>query len=167
MSKTTLERLVKMAELQESIEAEIAQLEAKLKERNQSLKKIAEEDLPELMIELGMMEFKLNSGRTVKIKQDFYAKIPDARFVEAVAWLDGRGFGGIVKATVTAPFGMSEKDKALQLVENLQHHGVAVELKQGIHPSTLKSFIRERLDKEERIPFDLFGIVPFNKAVIS
>lgn len=166
MSKT-LERLVKLGNLQVAIEAEIADLEARLKDRNKDLKKVSEEDLPDLMMELGMMEFKLTSGKTVKVKQDFYAKIPEARFTEAVAWLDGRGFGGIVKATVTAPFGMSERDKALELVDNLKHHGVAVEMKQGIHPSTLKSFIKERLEKEERIPFDLFGIVPFNKAVIS
>ncbi len=166
MSKT-LERLVKLGDLQVAIEAEIADLEARLKERNKDLKKVSEEDLPDLMMELGMMEFKLTSGKTVKVKQDFYAKIPDARFTEAIAWLDGRGFGGIVKATVTAPFGMSERDKALELVDNLKSHGVAVEMKQGIHPSTLKSFIKERLEKEERIPFDLFGIVPFNKAVIS
>ena len=166
MSKT-LDRLVRMADVQVSIESDIEKLEAELKERKAALRKVSEEDLPDLMIELGITEFKLASGKVVKIKPDFYTKIPDARWAEAVAWLDGRGFSGIIKSIVTAPFGLNEKERAEELLENLHEHGVSAELKQTIHPGTLKSFVKEQLSKEERIPFDLFGIVPFNKSIIS
>lgn len=162
-----LKRLVAMAELQLAIEVEIAGIEERLKQRKADLRKISEEDLPDLMMELGITQFKLASGRTVKFSPDLFTKIPDGRFPEAAAWLDGRGYSGIIKSVVTAPFGKGEKDRAETLIENLHEHGVAAELKQTIHPQTLKAFVKERIAAQEDIPFDLFGIVPFNRAVIS
>lgn len=162
-----LERLVAMADLQVKIEADIARLEEELKERKQQLRKVSEEDMPDMMIELGVKEFKLASGKVVKIKEDFYTKIPDERWADAIQWLDSRGFSGIVKSVVTAPFGLGEKDKAEELIENLHEHGVAADLKQTIHPQTLKVFVREQVQAGSKIPYDVFGIHPFNKSVIS
>jgi hypothetical protein len=158
---------VALAELQLKIETDVSDIEERLKQSKAALRKVSEEDMPDLMIELGIRQFKLSNGRKVELKEDFYTKIPDGRFSEVADWLDARGYSGIIKSLVTAPFARGERERAEALVENLHEHGVYAELKQTIHPQTLKAFIRERLAAEEAVPFDLFGIAPFNKAVIS
>lgn len=162
-----LERLVVLANLQIEIQKDVDVMELALKKRKEDLRRVSEDVLPDLMLELGMSQFKLTTGQTVKIKEDFYSKIPDERFDEAVVWLSERGFAGIVKSLVTAPFGVGEKEQAEHLLTELQEEGIAAELKQTIHASTLKAFIRERLAAQYAMPFDLFGINPFNKSIIS
>lgn len=165
-----LKRLVELAELQVSIETDVARLEAELSERKESLRRVSEEDMPDLMSELGVTEFKLASGRTVKIKEDIRFEAIDARREKlpgAIDWLTRHGYSGIVKSSVIATFAKGEKEEAEKVLEQLQAEGYAATIDEGIHPQTLKSFIKERLQNEESIPLDLFGAYPFNKAVIS
>lgn len=162
-----LKRLVKLAEMQLSIEQEVAEAEEKLKLRKALLRQISEVDLPDLMAEVGLTKFALVNGKEVKIKEDLYAKIPDDKFHDAMLWLSSNGYSGIVKSTITASFGKEEIDKAELILSELREEGVSAEMKQGVHPQTLKAFVKERLAAEEAIPFDVFGIMPFNKAVIS
>lgn len=153
--------------MQLSIELDIAEQEERLKVRKAALRQISEIDLPDLMAEVGLSEFTLSNGKKVKIKEDLYAKIPDDKFPDAMLWLSDHGYSGLVKSTITANFGKEELDKAELILVELREEGISAEMKQGIHPQTLKSFVKERLAAEEAIPFDLFGIMPFNKAVIS
>lgn len=170
MSAIDLKRLIALAEIQIKIEAEVEELESKLKERSAALRKVSEEDMPDLMSELGITEFRLASGRVVKIKPDIRFEAVDSRrekLPQAIAWLTKNGYGGIVKATVTASFGKGEKERAEETLKALAAKGIAVTMDEGINAQTLKSFIKERLAKEEQVPLDLFGAYPFNKAVIS
>ena len=42
-----------------------------------------------------------------------------------------------------------------------------VEVAERVHPARLLSFVKERLEKGEAIPFDLFGIHPFSRAKLK
>jgi hypothetical protein len=36
-----------------------------------------------------------------------------------------------------------------------------------VHPSTLKAFVKEQLAVGTAVPFDLFGIYPYSRAIIK
>jgi hypothetical protein len=168
--KSDLERLVALADLQLKIEADVARLETELKERNASLRKVSEEDMPDLMIELGVTQFKLASGKVVKLREDIRLEDVASRkekLPAAIGWLTAHGFDGIVKSAVIALFGKGEKEEAEIVLEQLRTKGYAVSFDEGINPQTLKSFIKERIAKEEDVPLDLFGAYPFHKSVIT
>jgi hypothetical protein len=170
MSSDALNRLIAMANIQVDIEADVERIDAELKKRKEALRQISEVDLPDLMSELGIDEFKLSSGKVVKIKPDIRFEEIEARKLKlpkAILWLTKNGYDGIVKSTVIASFGKGEKKKAEATLKELKAAGVVASLDEGINAQTLKSFLKERLNKEEQVPLDLFGAYPFNKAVIS
>jgi hypothetical protein len=41
------------------------------------------------------------------------------------------------------------------------------EMVERVHPSTLKSFVKEQMEAGRAIPFDLFAIHPFNRVKIT
>ena len=43
-------------------------------------------------------------------------------------------------------------------MNKLDHIGVDYENKKSVHPSTLKAFVREQIERGKILPLDLFGI---------
>ena len=165
-----LTRLVAMADVQIKLESDIEEFEAKLKERKDKLRKVSEEDLPDLMMELGVTEFKLSSGRMIKLKEDIRFEDIENRkqkLPQAIEWLVSHGFGGIIKSAVITTFGKGEKEKAESVLNKLKSEGYAVSMEEGINTQTLKAFINERIKKKENIPLDKFGAYPFHRSVIT
>ena len=66
-------------------------------------------------------------------------------------------------------FGRGERDTATALRAKIQKalKDNTVELEEGVHASSLKSLVMERLREGKAIPHDLFSIHEFNKAVIK
>lgn len=122
--------------LEETIE-EIEKKEQDLKKLEERKKRISEVLLPDIMGQIGMTEFRMTSGRKIRIKPDIYASAPEARMERIVAWLTERNMASIVKT------------------------------KPSIHPSTLKSFVKEQLAADPQFPRELFGVHEVQKAVIS
>lgn len=116
---------------------EIDKLKEKLKEREAVKKRIAEILLPDIMGQIGLTELRLTSGQKVIIKDDIYTSAPEAKMDEITAWLNARNMGSIVKT------------------------------KPSIHPSTLKSFVKEQLALDPEFPRELFGVHEVQKATIS
>ena len=81
-------------------------LEENLKECKKNLMKLTDEDLPQLLTELGMSSFKMADGSSVEIKKTYGASIPVANRAQAYQWLRDNGFGDIVKNVVACNFGM-------------------------------------------------------------
>ena len=81
-------------------------LEENLKECKKNLMKLTDEDLPQLLTELGMSSFKMADGSSVEIKKTYGASIPVANRAQAYQWLRDNGFGDIVKNFVACNFGM-------------------------------------------------------------
>ena len=48
-----------------------------------------------------------------------------------------------------------------------QHEGVKYDRKQAVHPSTLKSFVKQSLENGEDIPEDVFGVYRQTVAKLS
>lgn len=163
-----LTRVVALAGLLRTQQQELNDLEEELKKKKAEALKTERVDLPALMAEFGLTEIKLEDGTIVSIKEDVDAKISEVNRPAAMGWLTANGFGGIIKTEVSVLFGAGSHDDAARLVGDLAKSGYSgAQMAETVHPSTLKSFVREQLACGTAIPFDLFGIFPYNKAIIK
>lgn len=161
---STVERLQQMAELYQRQEEKVAELEGQLKEAKKEFNRTKFEDLPLLMEEVGFSEVRLNDGRRIKLTEDFDASITAATRDRAVQWLVQHGHAGLVKTEVAVRFGRGEHDKAVDVTAQLSGDYDEVEMRETVHPQTLKAWVRERMAEGEAIPMDLFNVRPYTYA---
>jgi len=85
----------------------------------------------------------------------------------AFKWLRHNNFDAIIKRNIILNFGKGEDQKADKVKEELMKLGYAPQDKSGVHPMTLKAFIRERIEAAQPIPQDLFQIHTGSRAKIT
>lgn len=156
-SPDSLRRLSEMADALHTAELKQAQIEEELKAATAKVRELAEKDIPELMDEIGLEEFRTKSGFRIKITETIRASIPEAKKPAAFAWLDGEGHGGMIKRSIVVGFNRDDEIRAKALLATLsqQFENVKADLK--VEPSTLRAFIREQLEQGVVIPMELFG----------
>ena len=162
-----MKRVSELGRLLVAAQDKVKQKEAELKQAKEELNRLQLEDLPDLMAELGMKEFKLEDGSTISIKEEVDASITKANRQRAVQWLLDHGYEGLVKTEVIARFPRGAHDEAEQVAHSIEDDQAEVQLNENVHPQTLKAWVRERLQEGEAIPFDLFSVHPYNKAVVK
>jgi ABC-type sugar transport system substrate-binding protein len=118
------------------------------------------------MREVGLAEMKLANGVEVVISEEVTAAITEERRAAAHAWLREHDFGGLIKTVVTVPFGRGEEEEARRLAAAIAEEH-ACELKEAIHPQTLKAFVKEQVEAGKPLPFELFGVFPFSRAKVK
>lgn len=163
----SIERVVELANLLGQQQDRVTELEADLKAAKKAMFQTQTEDLPTLMSEIGLSELALKDGIKVVVEEDVKCGITEANKPMALAWLARNGYGGLIKTSVTVDFTPEERDKAVDLADSLSEQYPNIAAKEAVHAGTLKSFVKERMAENEEIPFDLFGIHPFNKATIK
>jgi hypothetical protein len=148
--------------------AELKLLEAqeKSREAQELVRNIAEQQIPELMDDLGLASFETKSGVKLTVADVIRASIPKVRREEAYKWMDDEGYGDLVKHNVTISFGRDEGDQAEELIEDLDAKGLRVKDEKKVESSTLRKFVGDRLEEGADIPMDLFGAAQFRKAKI-
>ena len=164
------QKMRSMAELARAIrnkETEIDDLESLLKEKKEDLRRQSEEDLPSMMAELGINSFELDDGSRVTVKDLYGGHISLANKDAAYLWLRDNGFDDIIKNTLSIVFGRGEDQKADHFMKILEGYGLLPEQKTGVHPSTLKGWVRERMESGDSFPMDLFGAFVGQRAVIK
>ncbi len=152
-----LSQLAKLAEQQAAVQAKIADLETQLDKAREEFRDVAEHQIPELMDQLGIREFKTATGLRVKVVETIRASIPKDKTSLALAWLRQHGHASLIKRMVAVTFGVGEDDKADELHQRLAGE-FSVEDTAGVHHATLAAFVREKLREGEEIPLDLFGV---------
>lgn len=162
-----MERILALANLLVEQSERVKALDAELAAAKRNLLRTEREDLPQLMAEIGIQEIKLSTGQKVAIKEDVDARITDDHRPAALRWLLDNGFGGLIKTQVTVPFDRGDHDAAVECGMRLKDEYSNVTLKEDVHPMTLKAFVKEQMAAGTAVPFDLFSIFPFNKAVIT
>jgi hypothetical protein len=164
------QNLRSMAEVARAIrdkEAEIESLEKTLKARKEALRKQSEEELPSMMAEIGVNSFELDDGSKVSVKDLYGGHISVANRDAAYVWLRENGFDDIIKNTLSIVFGRGEDQKADHFMKILEGHGLLPEQNTSIHPSTLKAWIKERMEAGDNFPMDLFGAYIGQRAIIK
>jgi hypothetical protein len=162
-----LKGLTALARRAKVLEHEMDELEATLKERKESYRKVTEESLPEAMAELGMKSFIMDDGSKVDVKPFYSATISAARRAEAYEWLRSRNFDDIIKNTVSVRFGRGEDELCARLLDLLRAQGFPSEQAEKIEPMTLKAWVKEQIERGAELPMELFGVYIGQKATIK
>ena len=148
-------------------EEEIVKVEEYLKEKKKELLKMTDEDLPSVLEEMGLSSFTLDDGSKVKIKPLYGASIPKQRTEEAHEWLRNNGYDDIIKNVVACSFGRGEDQQAASFKEAASRMGLAPEQNESVHSSTLRAWVRERVENGDEFPMDLFGAFVGQRAEIK
>ena len=146
---------------------QIADLESQLKDLKKEHLKLTDEDLPQMLAEIGMSEFKLDDGSSVTVKQTYGASIRVDNREEAYEWLRQKGHDDIIKNTIACQFGRGEDDQASAFHAFASKEGFPTEQKTEIHSGTLRAWVKDRVENGEEFPMELFGAWVGQRAVIK
>jgi hypothetical protein len=152
-----LTRLVNEARQIEDI---VANLEAELKDARKVLLGITTQKIPELMSEMGVSSLETADGTKVKMTDFISGSLPKEPYERqrAINWLVDHGGDGLIKSEVKVNFARREHNLAVSLMERLKKGGMDAELQTGVHASTLKAFVRERLQNGDEIDLATLGV---------
>ena len=156
-----------LARRAKQLEKQIDDHEDTLKELKAQFRKVTEEALPEALAELGMTSFRMDDGSSIDIKPFYSASITEARRAEAFQWLRDHGFDDIIKNTVSVRFGRGEDELCVRLLNLLGQQGYPADQSEKIEPQTLKAWVKERVERGEEFPTELFGAYIGKKATIK
>ena len=171
-----------MASRMLNLQEEISRSEEALKQKRQDLTKLAEQDLPDLMMELNIKDFTLSNGAKVEVNDIISGSVPAAGAIDRAKgddkvdlemrqencfdWLRANGAGDLIKSNVEVQFGRDEDDACNTFIDELQDRHIYYKRAKAVHPGTLNSFIKERLSEGKDVPHDLFRIYTGRKAKI-
>lgn len=166
-------------------ETEVEKIDEALKAAKANLRRIAEEDIPAFMSELGVKEMMLASGEKITIADEVYVSITKENEPKAYAWLEEHDHGSIIKTLLVLEFGKGELERAIALAEELKEKetgegesSLIPVLSRNVHAQTLKAWMKEQLSKEAEqlaegaaieapVPLELFGARPVSVAKIK
>lgn len=166
VSENTIERLTGLANAAQSLQELIDKLVIELAEEQEKLISIVRVQMPNIMEELGMSEFKMTDGRVISIDPKINASIKEQDRPDAFRWMEEKGYDGIIKTKVGAEFGKGEIEDARKALDALQKAGYLASIDRSVHPATLKSFVKERLEAGEVLPPSI-GVFEFKEAKIK
>ena len=149
-----------------SVEQQIEDTENHLKALKQQKHRLSVENIPAVMDEMGVERIDVD-GVTVSRKMMVHASIPVDRKDDAFSWLREHGLDDIIKNDIVVSFGKGEDNMAGDVVGMLQDRGFDPQTKTHIHPSTLKAFVKERIESGKPIDLDMFGAFVANAAEIK
>tara|TARA_R100001369_G_scaffold90757_1_gene130249 strand:- start:22 stop:600 length:579 start_codon:yes stop_codon:yes gene_type:complete len=170
LDSVNTEGLQTVAEMARAVSAQntlVVQLEDRLKEEKRKLLKLTDEDLPALLHEIGLTKFELADGSKIELKPTYGAHIKVDNRDMAFTWLRDNGFDDIIKNTVSCVFGRGEDSQAEEFLKIAAEQGVPAAQKEEVHPSTLKAFVKERVEVGDAFPMDLFGAYVGQRANIK
>ena len=153
-----LEELEKCATLEKNLAEVIGEIEEHLKNLHTKRNKLITERMPDLMaqVQITVLEHKGRKYSLDKFVGGSFPKDPD-RSQRAIEWLEDHDSAGLLKTTITATFGRDSYEDAQALYDEMAKVCTPV-LQSTVHPSTLKSWAKKRLENGEPLNMDLLGI---------
>ena len=161
--KELSEQVIKLRTMEDKFAAK----EEELKKIKNDMDVLSGEVIPTMMTEMNISKFSLSDGAGVEVKPVYGASIPKAREVEAFNWLRNNGLGDLIKNEITVSFGRNEDNKAADYAVLAQGHGYQPTQKLKVEPMTLKALVRERIEKGDDMPTDLFNVFAGNRTKIT
>lgn len=150
-SATQLKQVSELAAQQLRCERKVFECEQDLKHAQEDLRNVAERDLPGLMADCGLSEFRLTNGAKITVKRKIVGFISQENRANAFAWLYRNGYGPIVKRNVEVQFVRGEAEKAVALLDYLKEEfgEFKVSDKEAVHGGTLNAWARELTERNE------------------
>jgi hypothetical protein len=151
------------------LEERIFQTEEYLKNLKKDLADIEERRLPQIMLESGMLEFKMRDGSQISVGDVIQGGFPkDVPKREALfSWLIKEGGQENIKDHFELHFTKGQYEEAVKLRKLLQANNVIFDEFENVHTQTLYAFMREKIREGTLPPFDDFGLRYFKKANIK
>jgi len=156
-----------LANKQVELAQELASLEEAVKAKKEEFRATSEQELPEAMQAAGLSELVLSTGEKITISEFYNAHISKVNQETAYNWLVSNGHAGLIKNEVSLKFARDQERIAEETVLALKARGLSPEVRQSVHPSTLKAFVKEQLTSGKDIPSEPFGIYIGSKAIIK
>lgn len=170
-------RLKTHQETQEKLEEQLATVKG-------TIWRIQTEELPALMQQYGLSEFKLTDGSKITVKPFVKASLPAEgtilkckdldkraemrdRLTKAFSYLRKQGAGSLIKSFLKADFGKESEALAKKAMTELRKLGVHAEMAKNVHPQTLTAWVRERLEAGKKIDMELFAVQSGEMASID
>lgn len=165
------------------LERQITATQEVLKELNEKYRQLTNETVPALMEEIGQTALPLSDKLQLIVFEGFECSLPTergiarikdtedrvetaARRARALKWLADNKFASLIKTEVAAVFGKGEDAKAKKLQTLAKKElGISLSLERNVHPSTLKSFLKEMLSEgRKNVPLADFGVHTWRAA---
>ncbi len=170
MSPEKLESLGSYAKRAREIELQISVLQEQQKVLSEEHKQITEMKMPEILMEIGIEEFKLTTGEKLKLSTYYSASLSDENPQKEIAfkWLRDNGHDSIIKNVIAGTFGKGEEQRANDIYEKLNELAPDIfSKKSGVHPMTLKSFVKELWEAGTPPPAEPFKLFIGKKVTIK
>lgn len=153
-------RLTGLAADQKAAETLVEQKMKELENAKAALLKIKEHELPDLMDDLGMTEFKTTEGIKIEVEEHLRGSIPKAHEGEAFAYLENNKHDRLIKREFVISFGMGDEKWAAKFRRDLAQRKKPLnsKVKRVVAPPTLKKFVKEQLEAGVDFPLRLFGV---------
>lgn len=161
-----LDRLRALCEEFRDLEAEISDLEDRLKAARSAREQMRTAAIPEQMDVCGVAGIDLLPrgnfpAERVEVRPEVRASIAaawtDEKKRAAYDYLDGVGSGDLIKTTVTIYFPRERRADAVKLAAELKPLRVQVDVDEAVHWSTLSKWLRERVAKGLKTDFEAIG----------
>ena len=174
--------IAEAAQRAQKLRDEIDELTQQLKDKEQKLKSLTEQEMPDLMHELNVKEFTLTDGSKVGLVDIVSASIPSAGAIERAKGdnkeelyerqqqcfdlLRSHGGGELIKSNVEVAFGKGEDKDCSKFKKELRDRKIFYRDSMGVHPQTLKAFIGECMGRGIKVPSDMFKLYTGQKVQI-
>lgn len=145
---------------------EVEAAEQSLASLNRELNVLTMVTIPDAMASLNMTTVKLDNGVTVEVKPDVKVHVNAENQAAAYAWLTEQGHGTAIKTELvvdTRAMDQEERDKLLTELGDMEAEAVE---RQSLHPATLKSLVKEMLERGVQLPA-AFSVFEYKKAAIK
>jgi len=146
---------------------QLGDLEEQVKSQKKVIKKLSEQDIPDLFKEMGNIRaFELDDGRKVSVSEDFSISVRKAEQEECFSWLRLHGKEEIIKRKLAVQFDRGEAAEAQAAATLLLDNDLSFSDTESVHPQTLKASMRGMIE-EGLTPPDSFSYYPYQKTVIK
>jgi len=146
-------------------QGEIAELMAKVKDKQDQYNRIVESTLPDAMVAANTNSLGLASGGTVKIEEGLSVSLPKSRLAEICKWLRANKLRGLIGQEVII---MDLKGKTpLEVKKKLAAFGVKATIAENVNTASAKAMLQQRMRDSKAVNLPLFGAFPWRKAIIK
>ena len=153
-SEDALQKTRSLAEEAIALEQALDSLAEEAKQLSEGKNEILQSELPNLMADNGMSSFELENGQKISIKEVVNGTVPKDEIGKnrLFDWLVSEDAADIIKTEVSIAFGKTEHNLAIDTMTSLQERGLPAVCKTGVHGQTFNAFLRERIEKGEKLP---------------
>lgn len=167
LTPTELSEITALAMQQLELEKDVKAAQEVLDDLTKKLRHVSEVAIPEAMASVGMNSFELENGAKVTIKEDTHPSIRSNYTTQALQFLEERGFGSVIKDQITINLRKGEKPLSRDFAQLAANLGVNMSEKMSVHPGTLKSLVKEQIEKGVDFPEEFFSIFHSKKTIIK